>query len=139
MLEWRVHLARRQPGRAVLAVLVALAAAAWAGLLFQSLAAAVVTFAVLVGAVGDFLFPLTFRLSREGAEARGPFSWRRILWADVKRVYAGEGEVKLSPLEHGGRREAFRGVLLRCADNQEAVLAAVRDCRDAVSPRWAVA
>ena len=137
-LEWRVHLARRQPGRAVVACGVALGASAWAFYLFQSAVPAVITLALLIAAMGEFLFPIAYRLSLSGAEARGPFGWRRMAWGEVMRVYVGNDEIKLSPLKHGGPREAFRGVLLRCeagtAADQETVLAAVRRFRDAATP-----
>ena len=132
-LEWRVYLARRQPARATVAVGVILGVAAWGYVAFGSLLPGLAGAALLLGAVGEFLFPVTYRLSPEYAEARGPLSWRRIAWKEVKRVYAGDGEIKLSPLAHPGPREAFRGVLLRCEANQEAVLAAVKQFRDAAA------
>ena len=132
-LEWTVHLARRRPRQAAATAILVLAVSVWAFFLFHSLVPAAATAFLLTGAVGEFLFPIRFRLSPEGAEARGLVSWRRIAWTEVKRVYAGKEEIKLSPLEHGGRREAFRGVLLRCDENRDAVLAAVERFRDAAS------
>jgi hypothetical protein len=132
-MEWRVHLARRRPGRAVLVLALALAVGALALFLFRHVASALLAVGLLVAAVGEFLFPLAHRLTREGAEVRGPFYWRRIAWTEVKRVHVGEEEVKLSPLAHGGPREAFRGVVLRCEGNRDEVLAAVRQLRDAAA------
>jgi hypothetical protein len=132
-LEWRVHLARQQPGRAagaVAAILLASAAALW---LFASPGFALVTGGLLLAATGEFLFPTTYRLTASGAEARNPFGWRKITWKEVKRVYAGNEEIKLSPLAHGGPRESFRGVLLRCAGNHEAVRSAVHRFHDAAT------
>ncbi|HTE17420.1 MAG TPA: hypothetical protein VK689_03440, partial [Armatimonadota bacterium] len=43
-LEWRVHLARRRPVRAAVAVLVAAGAGAWAFFLFQHLVPALAAF-----------------------------------------------------------------------------------------------
>jgi hypothetical protein len=135
ILEWQVCLARRQPARAATVVGVALATAAWAFVLFHSLLPAVTAAGLLVAAVGEFLFPISYRLTPQGAEARNPFCWRRMSWVDVKQVYV-EGEaVKLSPLASGGGQEAFRGVLLRCEANRETVLAAVQRYRDAAAAR----
>lgn len=132
-LEWRVHLAARQPGRAVLAVALAVVVGAWALYLFGSPGTAVAATGLLIGAIGEFLFPVTYRLTPEGAEARNPFYWRKIAWGEVRRVYSGPEAVKLSPLPYGGPREAFRGVVLRCEENREAVLAAVERYRDAAA------
>jgi hypothetical protein len=129
VLEWRVWPAREQPARAAAAVGLALFVGLLALLVFHGIAAALVSSLVVVGAAGEFLFPTTYRLSTEGAEARNPFGWRKIAWKEVRRVYTGEREIKLSPLERPGRGEAYRGVLLRCRGNQEEVAAAVRRCR----------
>jgi hypothetical protein len=119
-MEWRIWLARRQPARAVAVIGVLLAVGAWAYLLFHHPLPVLAAAFLLLGAVGEFLLPITYRLSPLGAEARNLLCWRWIDWAEVKRVTIGPAEVKLSPLAHAGSREAFRGVLLRCgADRVE--------------------
>jgi hypothetical protein len=133
-LEWRVHLARRQPARAVAAAGIALAAGIWAFALFHSFSLAIAAAGLLVAAVGEFLFPISYRLTPEAAEARNLVCWRRLAWADVRRIDLGDEGIKLSPLRCGGRGEAFRGVLLRCDANRELVLAAVQRFRDAATP-----
>lgn len=130
-LAWRVHLAAEQGGRAVLLLTVIVIASAWSLIVFGHPVAMAVTALLLVAATSEFLLPVRYRLTEEFAEARGPLFWRRIEWKDVRRVYTGRAEIKLSPLPFGGPREAFRGVVLRTADNQEEVLAAVRRRRAA--------
>jgi hypothetical protein len=135
ILEWRVHLAAREPGRAALVWLIVAAAGCWAVFLFQHLVPGLITVLLLTGAAGEYLLPVTYRLTTVAAEARNPLMWRRMAWSDVRRIYATGDTVKLSPLKYGGRREAFRGVLLRCADNQPAVLEAIRGrCPDLPLP-----
>lgn len=133
--EWTVHLAARRPGRALLLALAIALAGAWALFVFGHLLAPLATTGLLVGAVSEFLFPVRYRLTPEFAEARGPLYWRRIAWADVRRVYIGEGEIKLSPLKHGGPREAFRGVVLRLEGPSEPIQEAIRAFRSRVPPR----
>lgn len=103
----------------------------WAIYFFRSPLGFVMAAGLLTAAVSEFLFPVRYRLTSEYAEARGPLHWRRIAWGEVKRVYVGKEEIKLSPLKHGGPREAFRGVVLRVAGDPEPVLAAVRSFREA--------
>lgn len=128
-LEWQVHLARREPWRAVVATGFILAAGVTALLVFHSALSALLASGLLLAATGEFLLPVSYRLTPEGAEARNLFTWRQIRWQDVKRIYLGAGEIKLSPLAHGGTREAFRGVLLRCGENQAAIQTAVEEYR----------
>jgi hypothetical protein len=102
-------------------------------LLFHSLLSALLAAGLLLAATSEFILPVTYRLTPQGAEARSFFTWRKIEWSEVKRVYSGRDEVKLSPLKHGGPREAFRGVLLRCEGNQGTVQAAVEGYCDATT------
>jgi hypothetical protein len=134
-LEWTVHLAAQHPHRAVIVGAAGLAVGTLAHLLFGNPVMTLFSVAVLVTATAEFLFPLRYRLDSEGAELRNLHNWRRIAWEEVKKVYTGEREIKLSPLEHGGRREAFRGVLLHCPDNRDEVLDFVRRHRDAAATR----
>ena len=134
-LEWAVHLATQRPERAVIIAAAALAVGWLSWQLFRNPVMTAFSIAVLFAATAEFLFPVRYRLNAEGAELRNLHNWRRIAWTEVKKVYTGEREIKLSPLEHGGRREAYRGVLLHCPDNRDEVLAFVRRHRDAAAPR----
>jgi hypothetical protein len=131
VLAWRVHLAARHPRRTGLLVTIIVLASAWAVVVFGHPVALAVTAALLTLATSEYLFPQRFVFTEEYAEARGPLFWRRVPWKEVKRVYVGKGEIKLSPLKYGGPREAFRGVVLRLQDNDETVLAEVRRLREA--------
>lgn len=124
-----MHLACVRPRKTALALGLVTGAAAWSIVLFGNLTAPAATVVLLVGALAEYLFPIRYRLTREGAEARGPFYWRKIAWQEVRRVYVGEQEIKLSPLPLPGPREGFRGVLLRCPDNQEPVRELVEQFR----------
>jgi hypothetical protein len=134
-LQWTVHLAVHQPQKAVILAGAALGVAYLAWLLFRNPVMCLFAAMVLMAATADFLFPIRYKLNSEGAELRNLHNWRRIAWGEVKKVYTGEREIKLSPLEHGGRREAFRGVLLHCPENRDEVLAFVRRHRDAAAAR----
>lgn len=127
--EWQVHLARSEPWRAVVVIGFILAVGVTGLLIFHSALSALLASGLLLAATSEFLLPVNYRLTAEGAEVRNLFTWRQIRWQDIKRIYLGPGEIKLSPLAHGGPREAFRGVLLRCGENQLAVQAAVEEYR----------
>jgi hypothetical protein len=90
-LEWQIWLARRRPGRAAGVLAVIAAAALGALLLFHSVVAVAATVLLLAGALSEFLLPTRYRLAAAGAEARNLLFWRRIEWAEVKRVYLSQG------------------------------------------------
>ena len=124
-MQWRVHLARRRPGRAAAALVVIIAAAVCAVAGFRALWAGALAVVVLVASVGDFLFPIRCLVSGAGAEARGLFFRRRIAWPQVRRVTKDAAGVKLSPLPRPSRLEAYRGIYLWFEGNEAEVMAAI--------------
>lgn len=131
ILEWRVHLAARDPLRAAKVVCV-LALAVVVGLLFiQNLIVTLIMCFALFSSVAEFLLPIHYRLTTRGAYARHFVTTTFIEWRGVKKVYQGADGVKLSPLTRRSRLEAFRGVSLRFGDdNRERVLEEVRKWRE---------
>jgi len=124
-MTYTIHLARRRPTQAAAAVAVITAACLAAGFGFQSLLLGLLAAALLIASVSDYLFPLTFTLTDEAAEARGPLHRRRLPWAQVRRVSRDNLGLKLSPLPQPSRLDAFRGIYLRFADNADDVMAFV--------------
>ena len=124
-LNWTIHLSRRLPLQAAAAVALIAAASLAAGYGFQSLLLGLLAAALLIASVSDYLFPLSFTLSDEAAEARGPLHRRRIPWPQVRRVARDDLGVKLSPLPQPSRLDAFRGIYLWFEDNADDVMAFV--------------
>ena len=126
VLEWRVHLARRHPLRAAVAALFVVATAGVAYLVWlHPLAAAVAGFLVL-SAVAEFLFPISYRIGPDGVWCRNFLSVRYLRWADVRRCYRDAQGIKLSPLSRRSRLEAYRGIYLWLGDDDAAVKDAIR-------------
>lgn len=130
LLEWQVHLARRQPARALTAVAMTLGAAVCAWIIMASAFSGLLVGALLLAAIGEHLFPIRYRITREGVWARGAWSARRMRWHEVRRCYGDARGIKLSPLTRPSRLEAYRGIYLWFEGNEEAVLDVIRRCRD---------
>lgn len=126
-LEWTIHLARRRPRQTALAVFAILAASLSAASGFRSPFMGFLAAAILIASISDFLFPLTFTLSDEIAEARGPIHRRRMTWKQVRRVIRDELGVKLSPFLRPSRLDALRGIYVWFDDNAEDVMAFIAD------------
>jgi hypothetical protein len=127
VLAWRVHRLRDEP-RFVPLVAGAYAASLllWC-LAFPHPVALLLPLVSLTGALSDYLFPITYRLTTHGAHADCGVSRLFVAWADVKRATHGGEGVYLSPLVRPSRLDAFRGVRLRYAHgNDETVRDAVR-------------
>lgn len=121
-LQWTIHLARRRPGRALAALVIVAAGAVAAAVAFQGLWAGILAAVLLVGAIGDFLFPVRYTLNAEGAQARGLVMRRRIAWRQVRRVARDRLGVKISPLPRPSRLEAYRGIYLWFENNADEVM-----------------
>lgn len=125
LLEWRVHLLRRAPRKAVAVCLAILAVGVVAYFSVQHLLFALAAMLLLAGALSDFLFPIRFRLTRRDVASYNLLSIRKLPWERVRRVYEMPDGVKLSPLRRPSRLEAFRGVYLWFDGNRDEVLTVI--------------
>lgn len=130
--RWTIHLAAVHPKHALLVVLVIVLTLSTVMLLIPPNAGVggrvlflALALLLLLGATGEFLFPVTYQLDAEGAHARFLGSHRVLAWGRVQRVYVYPDGIKLSPLAAPGFLETYRGVRLRTPE-RDAVLADVR-------------
>ena len=121
-MQWTIHLARGRPRRAIGALGIAAAGAVCAGVGFGSVWVGMLAAGLLLAAISDFLFPIRYRMTEEGMEARGLVMRRRMGWSQVKRVVKDELGVKLSPLAWPSRLEAYRGIYCWFAENADEVM-----------------
>jgi len=121
---WTVHLAAKQPGKAVVVVLVILFALFAVQALGGSWALMLLAAVLLIGAVAEFLFPVTYTFDDQGAHARRIGSHRILPWERLRRVYLRPNGIQLSPLASRGWADAFRGVMLR-GKSRETLLAEI--------------
>lgn len=126
---WTVHLARENPAKLVVCVAATVLTSAAAFYAVGPVAAIAVA-AVMIASVGEFVFPVTYRITTRGAECRMLLKTSTIRWPNVKRCYIDDLGIKLSPLDRRSRIEAFRGVYLRFSDNRTQVTDVVKRMRE---------
>ncbi|HAH87480.1 MAG TPA: hypothetical protein DCL60_08935 [Armatimonadetes bacterium] len=132
VMEWRVHLLREDPKKLLVVVPVVLASLFASYVFFGSPIFAVVVVFLFASSLCEYLFPVYYRLTREGACMRTLTGRNFVPWTRVKRYYLDECGIKLSTLPSAGRLEAYRGVYLRFGGNRDEVAGAVRRLRDEV-------
>ena len=113
-LSWRVHLAKEQPHRAMIATGIILFTAGMIGAITHNLFGPLFAAIFLFGSLNDFFLPMRYELNERGVEAKGFCSHTMLEWNRVKRFYMTADGVKVSPLAAPSRLEAYRGVFLRC-------------------------
>ena len=134
-----MHRLREAPQFAPLVALTyAVAFVLWR-LLFPNPVALFIPVFALTGALAEYLFPVTYRLTRKGAHKKCWTPQLFIAWADVKRAGQGTDGVFLSPLVRPSRLDDFRGVRLRFgSENPDDVCQIVRELWHTAIPAAAV-
>jgi hypothetical protein len=117
LLEWTVHLLQRDPRRAWGIAATAFLAASGGVIFFQSAVFAAAGGLLILSSAAEFLLPIRYRLTSRGAACSYGLTRYEISWRDVRRLIPTADGVKLSPLFLASRLDAFRGVLLRFAED----------------------
>ena len=125
--EWSVHRSRREPRKLVIFILFLIAINALLYSFYREIYIDYPLFAllgnlILIGSISDFLFPVRYRLTAEGAEYRNFLTRKRISWQDVRNCYLTNEGIKLSPLEKNNRLENFRGFMLLFNNNNDEII-----------------
>ncbi len=129
--EWSVHRVRQEPRKLVILIVLLLLSNAFLLLVFPEIYRSfpfliLLGNVMLLGSVSDYLFPVRFTLTEEGAAYRNLLFKKRISWSNVRNCYLSETGIKLSPLEKRSRLENFRGFVLLFNNNREEVIDHVR-------------
>jgi hypothetical protein len=130
LLAWRVYRLREEPrGIPLVAGAYAAAFLLW-WIVFPQPLALFLPLVALTGALSDYLFPISYRLTTRGAYADCGASRLFLAWTDVKRATTGADGVFLSPLARASRLDAWRGVRLRFSSGNDA------EVRDTARALW---
>ena len=124
--RWQVHLAKAQPERLPVVVLVLAGAPIVGAWLMGHWIFGLAALWMLWSATADYLLPIRYEADAEGVRQRG-WSPRVMRWERVKRVVWGEDGVLLSPFAHPSRLNAYRGVFLWYGDQRETIESLVRE------------
>ena len=120
--SWTGHPARLHPAKA-LAAFLAVSLTWWIALIaFGSPLMAFVGSMALLGSVAEALFPIQSRISESGAFTRCAWQMRQMSWESVKSARMGADGIHLSPFVRDTRFGRMRGVTLRFADGNDAVV-----------------
>lgn len=133
VLSWSVYLVRSDPGKLVIIAPILIASLVICYATFHSLFYMAVVLLLFAAALSDYLLPVRYEMTEEGASARTVFSTSRIRWEAVRKYYVDDSGIKLSPFENPTRLETYRGVYLRFGSRKDEVTNAVRRMRDARS------
>lgn len=127
LLKWKVHLFRSERRYRSIIALIAVLTAMVGGFVMIGEPLIIAAYAlILFFALGDFFFPVSYRITEKGAYAVGWTGARFMAWGRVKRAYKNDHGVKLSIFEHPTALESFRGLFIRFGDRRDEILSLVR-------------
>lgn len=107
-------------------LLVAAAFAAMIGIVWtRSIPLSILGAVLIIASSGELLFPTHYVLDEKGATVKCGANTTILEWERVVSSWQDEEGIKLSPLPRGARMEPFRGVYLRFANNEDAILAKI--------------
>ena len=88
-------------------------------MIFQQPLPVIVVALLLIGAVSEYLFPITYQMNEKGISCRYGLHHLTMRWAEVKRIEMHTKGILLSPLAQPSRRDNFRGIFVRFAKRDE--------------------
>ncbi len=134
LMEWTVHMARKQPVKA--ATTIALVAFVLAfGWIWVHPFIAFLMALFLLNAIGEFLFPFRYRLTKEGVEVSSFLYDRKIRWEQVRRLDISKDSLFLSPYPKPSPLDNLRGIWLRWEGEPEGFQRLIRICQVNIQAR----
>jgi hypothetical protein len=115
-LHWRVHLLRRDPQRLPVVVMIVGIGAGCVWLMFGALLPVLAASLLLIGSAGEYLLPITYRLTPTEAGQESAGTHMALAWKDTRRCRLSKNAILITSLPAPSRLDAFRGILLRFAE-----------------------
>lgn len=128
LMEWSIHMARKQPAKAVLAIAI-IAFVIAVGWVWVHPFIAFLMALFLLNVVGEFLFPIRYRVTKEGIEVSSFLHDRKIRWEQIQRFEVFNDSLFLSPYPKPSRLDNLRGVWLRWDGETEGFQRLVQICQ----------
>lgn len=120
-----MDLGQEHPRKRMILILVAVIAGLIGLVWTRSIPLSILGIVLILTSSGELLLPTHYKLDESGATSKCGANNTVLEWDRVVSAWVDEEGVKLSPLPKGARMEPFRGVYLRFANNQDAVLAKI--------------
>jgi hypothetical protein len=134
LMEWTVHMARKQPlkAAATIAIIASTIAVGW---VWVHPLIAFLMGLFLLNAVGDFLFPIRYKVTEEGIEVSSFLRDKKVRWEQIRRLDAFRDSVFLSPYPKPSRLDNLRGVWLYWDSEPEGLKRLIQICQSRIQSR----
>jgi|GEM_PF-1085269 len=127
LLSWKIHMAKRNPTRAVAVLILIFICAYFIHFTMEDLFFTIVALFVLLIMVLPYYLPTSFILTDEGVEKNMLFSKQKRSWSEFSRYSVEKNVIKLFTMKKESRLDNYRSLLIICNKNKDEVIAVVKE------------
>ncbi|MCS7264840.1 MAG: hypothetical protein NZ805_08415 [Armatimonadetes bacterium] len=131
LLEWIVHLARKRPAKAAMTIAIIAFVLAFGWIWVHPFVAFLMAL-FLLNIVGEFLFPVRYKVTKEGVEVSSFLHKRKIRWEQIRRLEVFNDSLFLSPYPKPSRLDNLRGLWLRWDGEPEGFQRLIQICQSKI-------
>jgi len=125
LLSWKIHMAKRNPAKAVSVLILILICAYFIHFTMEDFFFTVVAVFVLLIMVLPYYLPTTFVLTENGITKKMLLSKQNRSWKEFNRYDLEKNIIKLYTMKKKSRLDNYRSFLLICNKNKDEVLTIV--------------
>lgn len=127
LLTWKIHMAKRNPAKAVSVLILILICAYFIHFTMEDLFFTVIASFVLLIMVLPYYLPTTFILTESGIMKKMLFSKQNRSWSEFNRYDIENNIIKLYTMKKKSRLDNYRSFLIICNNNKDNVLKIVQE------------
>ena len=127
LLSWKIHMAKRNPTRAISVLILILICAYFIQFTMEDLFFTIIAFFVLAIMVLPYYLPTTYVMTDEGIEKNMLFSKQKRSWSEFNRFAVEKNLIKLYTMKKKSRLDNYRSLLVICNKNKDEVLTIVKN------------
>ncbi|MEA2076421.1 MAG: hypothetical protein U9O95_00195 [Candidatus Marinimicrobia bacterium] len=122
LLSWKIHMARRNPSRAIAVAILILICSYFIFYTMEDFFFTFIATFVLIIMVLPYYLPTTYMLTEKGVRRKMLFSNQSRAWSEFNRYDSNKNTIKLYTMKQSSRLDNYRSFLLICNKNKEQVI-----------------
>ena len=122
LLSWKIHMARRNPSRAIAVAVLILICSYFIYYTMEDFFFTFIATFVLIIMVLPYYLPTTYILTEAGVRRKMLFSNQDRAWSEFNRYDTDKNTIKLYTMKQSSRLDNYRSFLLICNKNKEQVV-----------------
>ena len=127
ILSWKIHMARRNPSRAIAVAILILICSYFIYYTMEDFFFTLIATFVLIIMVIPYYLPTTYLLTEVGVTRKMLFSKQSRAWSEFNRYNSDKNTIQLYTMKKSSRLDNYRSFLLICNKNKEQIIKIVEN------------